>query len=423
MSTYSCARAGLTLLSFTSIFLKIEVAAEELEKINPPQCEQKLSLEAFRAYALNNSPLVAEIDRDYANQLAEAFNVDVLPNPELQIEHTYTGMKLGGANDPQSQVSIGQAIRISNFGSRSKVASLITKSGDLERRAQILELTQKLTIQFKTLSTFQQIEKLFLDSEARATKKVTLIKDGVKKGLLTQGDEYLFEGEKYRLQAQAKNITSTIAILQAELSKATGSPCSIISSEVNKFESLPSEEALLQKAKASEISESSRIERLTNLRSEQVRLSELDAFPQISPRFVYQHTNDGGDFYGAGITIPLPFWNRNQGEIQRTKAQQKVENVKSNFLANGGLTMQIVNLRKAAINAQEQAEIFTTKVIPSFEGALLSQERLYGEGKGNILQVWQTLRAFNEVQTQTLQLWLEVFSTRAQLSILIGEEV
>ncbi|HMO18725.1 MAG TPA: TolC family protein [Oligoflexia bacterium] len=423
MSTYSCARAGLTLLSFTSIFLKIEVAAEELEKINPPQCEQKLSLEAFRAYALNNSPLVAEIDRDYANQLAEAFNVDVLPNPELQIEHTYTGMKLGGANDPQSQVSIGQAIRISNFGSRSKVASLITKSGDLERRAQIIEITPKITIQFKTLSTFQQIEKLFLDSEARATKKVTLIKDGVKKGLLTQGDEYLFEGEKYRLQAQAKNITSTIAILQAELSKATGSPCSIISSEVNKFESLPSEEALLQKAKASEISESSRIERLTNLRSEQVRLSELDAFPQISPRFVYQHTNDGGDFYGAGITIPLPFWNRNQGEIQRTKAQQKVENVKSNFLANGGLTMQIVNLRKAAINAQEQAEIFTTKVIPSFEGALLSQERLYGEGKGNILQVWQTLRAFNEVQTQTLQLWLEVFSTRAQLSILIGEEV
>lgn len=423
MSTFSCARAGLIFLSFSSIFLKMEVLAEEFEKLNQSQCEQQLSLEAFRAYALKNSPLVAEIDRDYAQELAEAFNVEVLANPELQVEQTFTGMNLDGANDHQSQVSIGQPIRISNFGSRSKVASLITKSGDLERRAKILEFTQKLTVQFKTLSTFQQIEKLLSEAEKRATKKVILIKEGVKKGLLSHGDEHLFEGEKYRLQAQAKSIASTLAILQADLSKITGLPCTINSIEANNLEDIPSEEILLQKAKASDLSENSRIERLNNLTNEQVRLSELDAFPQIAPRLVYQHTNDGGDFYGVGISIPLPFWNRNQGEIQRSKAELKVVNIKSAFLNNGGLTMQIKNLRNATMSAQEQAEIFTTKVIPSFEGALLSQEKLYEQGKGNVLQVWQTLRAFNEVQTQTLQLWLEVFSTRAQLSILIGEEV
>ena len=40
-----------------------------------------------------------------------------------------------------------------------------------------------------------------------------------------------------------------------------------------------------------------------------------------------------------------------------------------------------------------------------------------------MMQVWQTLRTFNEVQTQGLQLWLEAVSVRVQLSLLVGEEV
>ena len=332
-------------------------------------------------------------------------------------------MKIGGANDHQAQVSIGQPIRLSNFGTRSSVAALIAKSGDSDRQAKLLELSQTLIIQFKTLRTFEQIQNLLLASEKRAARQAVLIKEGVQKGLFLNGDELLFEGERYRLQAQAKGVAATISTLQAELSKATGSTCSFVSSDGDRLEPLPSEDALVEKAKRSEISEVSRIERLNSLKDEQVRLSKLDAFPLIAPRLVYQHTNDGGDFYGAGISIPLPFWNRNQGEIVRATADQKAVKAKSAFLENGGLLSQVRNLRKAAISAEEQADLFTTKVIPSFERAMQSQTKAYEQGKGNILQVWQTLRAYNEAQTQSLQLWLEVFSTRAQLSILIGEEI
>jgi hypothetical protein len=54
---------------------------------------------------------------------------------------------------------------------------------------------------------------------------------------------------------------------------------------------------------------------------------------------------------------------------------------------------------------------------------LNAQEKLYTKGKGNVLQDWQTLRLLNEVQTQSLSLWLEGTSARIQLSLLIGEEV
>ncbi|HMO18749.1 MAG TPA: TolC family protein [Oligoflexia bacterium] len=419
MNLFSCVLSRVLPVCVLVVSYGSILVAESRE----PECQKTLSLDEFRAISLKNSPLIAEIDRDYANDLATAFDTEVLTNPELQVEQTFTGMKLNGDNDGQSQVSIGQPIRLSNFGSRQRVASLIRKSGDAQKRSMILELTQKLNIQFRTLFILQETRKILIEAEKKASEKVTLINDGVTKGLFSLGEEKLFEGEKYRLQAQVKGVVATIANTQNELAKSTGFTCSIVTTGYEPLRELPSEESLISKARNSEFSESARMNLYYNLSKEETRLSELDAFPVISPRFLYQHTNDGGDFFGAGVSIPLPFWNSNQGERVRKSAEERVLKVKNTFLANGGLESQISNLRQSAISLSEQSELFSSKVIPSFEGALKSQEKLYSKGQGNILQVWQTLRALNEVQTQGLLLWLEANSARTQLSILIGEEI
>ena len=423
MTSYSYARTGLILLCVSSLPFESLAAADTEISEKTQICEQILSLEEFRAYALNNSPMVGEIDRDYASDLAKAFDLRVLANPELQAERTRTRMTLSAADEPQSQISISQPIRLSDFGKRDRVASLIKKSGDAQKSAKVLELTQKLIVQFRTLYVLQQTERIISEAELRATKKVSLIREGVKKGLISDGDEKLFEGEKYRLQAQKKGISSTISIMQSDLGRSIGSSCLIVTTDPGAFGETPSENLLLQKARASKLSESTRLALLASLAKEQTRLAELDAFPGITPRLVYQHTNDGGDYFGAGISIPLPFWNRNQGNRMRAETEHKVAETNRAFLANGGLESQIKSLRSAVISSKEQAELFSAKVVPSFEAALRAQEKLYSEGKGNVLQVWQTLRTFNEVQSQGLLLWLEAASARVQLSLLIGEEI
>ena len=423
MSKYSYVRSGVYILCLLSSALAGRGIAEDITQAQPQRCEQQLSLEAFLGFALHNSPLVAEIDRDYAGELAAAFETETLQNPELQAEKTFTRMELAGANEPQTQVSIGQPLRLSNLGSRSEVAKLIRKSGELQKKAKLMELIQKLTLQYETLAAYQQIRTILLDAENRASRKVSLIKEGVKKGLLSDGDEHLFEGEKYRLQAQVKSIASTISVLRNELSKSIGYTCVINTTLRREISDLPSGQELIQRAKDSQIGESARIDLLLDLTKEQVRLAELDAYPQITPRLIYQHTNDGGDFFGAGISIPLPFWNQNQGEKYKAQAERKVAEIRSSFAKNGGLENQILTLREAVANSEGQAQLFTKKVIPSFEKAFQSQEKLYAQGNGNVLQVWQTLTILNEVQAQGLQLLLEARALRIQLSILIGEEI
>lgn len=398
----------------------VQVALAEGDK---DSCVVKLSLESFRAMALHNSPLVSEIDGDYANQLATAFATEVLANPELAANQTFTSMDLNGDNDPQAEISIGQALRLSDFGSRSRVAALIRKVGNTDKLAKILEFNTKLTLQFRALLSLQNAAELLTVAEARAAKGVAMVKDGVKKGLLSSGDEHLFTGEKYHIQAQLLGLASQKYALQSELAESIGATCSIIALTEAKLPPLPAEETLIEIARTNEVSATSRLKVLADLANEQTELANLERYPELTPKLVYQHTNDGGDFLGAGFSIPLPFWNRNQGVVISSKGQQQQADAKYNFYRSGGLAAQVRALVKASINAEAQSNLFTTKVIPSFSAALASQENLYAAGKSNVLQVWQTFQVLNEAQANALQLQLQASSIRMRLALLIGEDV
>jgi outer membrane protein TolC len=159
------------------------------------------------------------------------------------------------------------------------------------------------------------------------------------------------------------------------------------------------------------------------LSAEQSRLAELDAFPQITPRLVYQHTNDGGDFIGAGIALQLPLFNRNQAAIGRAQAENTLARRKRDFLAQGGLEAQVRALRRSALSSAEQATLYRTKVIPAYRDALRAQEQLFAQGKGNVLQIWQTLRTYSDAQRESLGVWHEALQARMKLSLLVGVEV
>lgn len=414
---------SVVLVSGPVVLFHRSMLLAEQEGVAGGQCEQRLSLDAFRGHVLHSSPVVAAIDREYAIELAKAVDLESFSNPELQFEKSYTGMKVGGANDPQINASLAQPVRLSNFGSREKVADLIRRAGDSTRKAQILEVTQKFVIQFYTLHALNKTRTILLDAEKRAARKAALLREGVGKGLLSIGDLKLFEGEQYRLEAEGMGFASQISAIQGEIGRELGLRCLVIPELKEAGIVIPSESDLIAKAKSSSLSESSRLDLVQMLATEQSRLADLDAYPQIAPRIIYQHTNDGGDFIGAGFTVPLPIWNRNNGERARAAAERSFVQRRKEYIDTGGLDSQIHSLRQATVSAREQYTIYTSKIVPSYGEALEAQERLYTQGKVDVLRVLDTLKTYNQVRATTVTLWLQAVSMRARLSVLVGEEV
>jgi outer membrane protein TolC len=390
---------------------------------NVEGCQLAATLETFRAHALAHSPLVAEIDTTYATQVAQAIETELLTNPEFSAEQTYTRMNVGGANDPQSSITFSQPLKLSNFGKRDKVAELLRKAGGTQRDIQLLDFAQQTNVRFYTLFSLQETVRILQEAERAAASKVAAVKKHVKEGLLSQGSEALFQGEKSRLEAQRVGAEAALATLRSELSMAIGTECAVVATQLPVAPKIPATSVLLEKARASRISETARLAVIQELASEQLRLAELDAFPSIAPRFVYQHTNDGGDFYGAGITLPIPLWNRNQAGIARATAEKEVAVRKSALIHKGGLELQVSTARTAAASSERQVEIYFSNVEPAFRAALQAEERSYASGKGGVLDVWQTFRALNEAQLTALSLRQQAAIARARLSLLIGEEV
>jgi outer membrane protein TolC len=332
-------------------------------------------------------------------------------------------MKLNGDSDPQINAYLSQPIKLSNFGKRDRVASLIRRAGDVKKRAKLLELSQKLLLQYTALYSFQETDKILGAAEEMSAARVTALDKGVKEGLISEGAHSLFIGERFRLKAQREGLTASLEALRGEISTLIGSSCRVVASARPPSPPVPGLDDLRKRAQESELSESSRVDLLEALASEQSALADLDAVPSLIPRFVYQHTNDGGDFVGAGVSIPLPLWNRNQAESTRADAEHRAIMAKKAFLHDGGLASTVTSLRLAASSSQRQVEIYRTKVVPSFELAFKAEERLYKEGKGSLLDLWQTFRAMNEARLNELTLQTEAIRHRAELSVLVGEEI
>ena len=420
MGTTPSIRHGLLIAIGIGVSLLASFASAAPVAQGGTACELKTSLEEFRAHALAHSPLVADIDREYALQVAKAIDTKLWANPELSAEETWTRMYVGGANDPQSSVTLSQPMKLSNFGKRDKVAELLQKAGDTEKNIKLLEFAQQANVNFVRLFALQETVRFLQLAEQDAAKKVGAVRKQVREGLISQGSEALFEGEKFRLEAQRVGAEASLATLQSELAMALGTTCAVIATRPPQFTKIPAATNLLEKARSSRISEKARLDILQQLTAEQVRLAELDIFPSVSPRVVYQHTNDGGDFVGAGITIPLPVWNRNQAERTR---EQDVARRKANLINQGGLELQISSTHAAAVSSERQVEIYTRQAEVSFKAALEAEARAYASGKGSVLEVWQTFRALNEAQLTGLSLRQQAAMARARLSILVGEEV
>ena len=417
-------RAKFALKSATTLVVYVLVAAAvDSHAQSRGSCEERFSFESLRAYALSHSPLVAEIDRDFAREVARAFDLEVLANPEVSAERVFTRMNLGGASDPQTNAALSQPLRLSNFGKRDRVARLMRSVGDVGKRAKLLEFNQRLLVQYANLYVAQQSERLLSEGAKEARGLMAQVDKSAQQGLISDGAGALFEAEQYRLEAMREGMAVTVSSSRAELGVLVGATCTIKLESAPLLAPLPAEDVLVQRARESELSEASRNELRRGLAREEVELSRMDAFPIVSPRLVYQHTNDGGDFLGFGVTLPLPLWNRNQSENMRAEAEVQAAETRRAYLGNGGLESQVRHLREATIRIQRQTEIYGVHVVGALKRALKSEERVFRQGQGGVGQVWQALRALNEARMTHLGLIASAVSMRAQLSVLIGEEV
>lgn len=131
---------------------------------------------------------------------------------------------------------------------------------------------------------------------------------------------------------------------------------------------------------------------------------------------------DGSSGMIAGVSLPLPLFDRNEGAI--AAAQHRI--AKAEFdaqAARSQLTNTLIGLLGALAAADAQARTIESQVLPSAQSAFTRTQTGYEEGKFDLLNVLDTQRTLFEARRELVNARADYEKARVQVEALIGRDL
>lgn len=384
---------------------------------------RKISMDDALRSALAKSPLVAEIERNYAFREADALEAGRLTNPTLDAEVALPRSWREERGTNEISVALTQPIKLSHGPLRNRLATLIEKAGSSAREQEILELTSKVRLSFARIWLLQQREAALANTQPKTKSLTEFVSSGLAQGAYGRGDAAIFKSEIARTEAELLGLRAEKLQAQFELGKILGISLDDVllsQPDVPKEVSLTTLEARLQD---SSLKLFTRARTIVELARADADVANRDAFPELRPRIFYARSDAATNYIGLGISIDLPFYSRNSAERIRKSSELNSSQAQLTFLQSDDFKRSIASVGRAFNLRRNEVEIYRGRVIPNMEAALKAFEEQVRTGQGSVFQLWQTLQSYLETQDRYLELWSRAFSDYTELSLLAGEEL
>lgn len=385
--------------------------------------------EAEKMFLDNNLDLIAQrFSIDSAR--ATVITAKLYDNPEFDFSNAFYNPENKTFFDSERTLQISQLIKLA--GKRNKSINF-AKAGIEVAQNQFYDLlrTLRFTLRndFYNIYYLQQSSKVYQVEISSLQKIVTAFREQLEKGYISQADLLRVQSQLYTLQAEYDNLQISISQVQSEVkSMIRANPASYFepvsaNPDINNqlvpelnYESLI-DSALVNRPDLKAL-QSGIVQSNVNL-----SLQKALAVPDLVLSAGYDHR--GGyikNYNGIGISMPLPFFNRNQGNIRNAKIQvdasktileSETEKVKNDVTAN----------YISALRSEKLLQGFD----PKFEGNmknLIEQVTINFEKKNiSILEFLDHYDAYKQNVLQMNQLRFNRMSALEQLNFSIGKVI
>ncbi len=268
----------------------------------------------------------------------------------------------------------------------------------------------------KRLAALDEVVKL-------ATDAVTAGKTLKEKGQIARLDLVQLEIELERYRARAEAARRELPGARGRLAAAVGDPRMAIGPGVGPYEDVPRFDAdrTLETVLATHPEVLSA--RVGADRAQAVvRRAEAEPIPNVtvSAGYVRQGQNRSND-YSVGVSMPIPLWNKNQGNIRAASAELGMA-VQEVGRVQNALAERVASLLRTHSAAIQEAELYKKEILPRAEETYtLYAEALKG-GKFDYLKVLQAQRGIAESRIEYNRALGEAWKAAAELSAMLLEE-
>ena len=387
-----------------------------------------LRLQESLALALANNPRLQSFSWEVRAREARALQAGLLPNPTLgaETEDLSTGDPLGDFVDSEQTVQVSQPIELwGRPGNRQDVAEAERDLAGWDYEAARLDVVSQTTRAFLGVLAAEERVRLARELVRLSEEVFQTVSRQVEIGEVSPVEKQRARVPLSQARIQLRRAKEARAAARKTLSGEWGRsdttaftavagtfgavkpvpPLDSVKAALPRNPALARQEDEIQRAKAV------------------LSLEKSDRFPVPSlmaggQRFGGRSGSDQTALK-AGVTLPLPLFDRNQGAVQRAryrleKAQRQRE------AARVRLDTTLSKAYRSLVSAQNEARTIAEETLPAARSAFESVRQGYRQGKFDYLEVLDAQRTLFDVRRQQVQALRDYYQARARVERLIA---
>ncbi len=405
---------------------------QALKKVSPSIPKEtteptgNLTLPKAAALALLQNPALAAFSQEIRAQEAAVLQASLLPNPRLGVQGANMGNSdLEGYDGTVTTVQLSQLILLGGkITKRVKVAQLTRNLAGWDYETKRVDVLTQVAQSFiavlsaqAKLALAQQLVRLAKRGATAVSKqveagKVSPVQETKAQVLLSSMRIQLIQAKR-ELQSARKQLAATWGSTTPRFQHAVG--------QLSAVSPLPSLEQLLQL-----INHNPDLARWTTEIAQRRALIDLEksqAIPDITISLGgSQYANTNGYVVNAGISIPLPLFDRNQGGI--LKAQRRLTSAEEQQRATKVQIATALNsIYQQLSTAYNEAVLLKTEILPAAQSAFEATKTGFRLGKFNFLSVLDAQRTLFDAKSQYLRALTHYHQTVAEVERLTGGQL
>ena len=383
-----------------------------------------LSLGDVFALTLVRNPELSAYSYEARAKEAEAFQSSLLPNPELGVrteEFGGTG-EIRGFDGAETTVEVSQLIELADKKAKHTHAAQVDKElADWDYKAKRLDVFTEAAKAFIEVLAAQERAALAQQLNKLAAEVKYAVGQRVIAGKVSPLEETKADMSVAASQIELDKSKRSLDIARTKLAAFWGSSKPMFAGiKGDIFEIRPHGTFEEFSAQAANNPDIARWKSELNQRRAIVALEKSKSVPDVTVSAGTKYLAGPDDTaFVVGVSIPLPLFNRNQGNISAARAQLN----KTRELARQAevaLQSQLVDAYKSMLSAYEQAVNLKEKIIPASQQVFDAVQEGYCYGKFGYIDLLDAQRTFFGAKQQYLEVLVTYHQTHADVERLVG---
>lgn len=401
------------------------VAEESSAAADPPATQDVFTLDRALQLTLRKSPDILDVDAALANQLADATEAQLPPNPQIKAEYFPEEEELralGASNG--YDFSLSQDFRLSHLGLRQVYAAAMKDVSRIEHQADVIRVLNETVLHYYRYWILSERLHFLEDSRKQANEIVGRIATAIEREETPSTEGNLFLAEVKRFEAEIDVTVAEREMARIELLKAMGLPNRELTVAPPQLRAIPEDSFVLLEFAQTRANLRTLVLARQREAARRYDVARLDLFPTLTATFLYSNSTEWNEpEYGAGVGIRIPLWDWNQAQRQRARAEKKHADAEAKAMDRLTFDLTVEALQKRARAQQKRADTYWNDVVPTYRQAYDLTAHMFNQGQVNMVQLWEVQQSLVRAADNALESMASALTARTRLEQAIGGKI